>query len=105
MDATATVPVPGAPAETTPQPGGLLALATMPPETPLDVPTLAGYLGVHPKSIGRQLRRGELPEPFRLGGRHYWMAGALLAHFGRLQAAALSPKLKRSCVSAMREVI
>ena len=37
-------------------------------------------------SILRAVRRGELPEPFRLLGAYSWSVGALLAHFEKKQA-------------------
>jgi hypothetical protein len=65
-------------------------LATMPPDSHLDVDALARILGRHKKTVQRSVRRGELPRPFKLLGRSTWTARTIVAHLAELQARALA---------------
>ena len=70
-------------------PEGVIAeLGRLPAGTIVYEEALARLFGRHPTSIGRAVRRGELPEPFKLFGRKAWLAGDILAHLGRRAESA-----------------
>jgi hypothetical protein len=68
--------------------GVIAALAELPPEALIDEAGLARIFGRCAKSVGRAVRRGELPRPVRLFGRPTWTARVVLDHLNaRLEAA------------------
>jgi len=82
---------------------GIMGLAALPPETPLDRADLARMLGKCETSIMRAVKRGELPRPVRLMGRPTWTARAILNHLtARLDAAAREREKLAAKVHALR---
>ena len=71
-------------------------LAELPPGTALDAKALAGILGTCKKTVLRMAARGEMPAPFRMNGRFFWLAGAVLGHFEERQQKALDTAKRRA---------
>ena len=71
------------------QPGVCSSLAALLPTAHIDAAALATMLNRSKKSVQRAVRRGELPRPFKLLGKHMWMAGAIVEHLHTLQTNAL----------------
>ncbi len=69
--------------------GVCTAIASLSPDSHLEVCALASILGRCKKSIQRAVRRGELPQPFTFMGRHVWLAGTIVDHLQKLQDSAL----------------
>ena len=65
------------------------ALAELPPDAHLDAEALANILGRCKKSIQRAVRRGELPPPIKLMGKHVWLVRTILEHMKTRQEAAV----------------
>ena len=65
-----------------------IQLAQLSPNTILTRKALAHMFGVGEKTIWRRAKKGELPEPWRMGGKPCWFAGAILEHFRARQEAA-----------------
>lgn len=64
-------------------------LASLPAGSHINARGLAEALGICKKSVERAVRRGELPAPFRMGGRNVWMVSTILEHFEARQRQAL----------------
>jgi hypothetical protein len=86
------------PADASPVPsyGACTEIASMPPNSHLDVVALASILGRCKKSIQRAVRRGELPAPFTFMGRHVWLAGKIVDHLQKRQDDALRQAERRA---------
>jgi predicted DNA-binding transcriptional regulator AlpA len=75
--------------------GVITELAELPRSATLNAEALARILGRHKKTVSRSVRRGDLPQPFSMGGRHTWTVGAILDHFEAKQAEAIAHHEKR----------
>lgn len=56
----------------------------------VDAVSLGASLGRCKVSIQRAARRGELPPPIKLMGRHVWKVGAIREHLANLQSNAIA---------------
>ena len=61
----------------------LVELSEMPPSALIAIDDLAKQLNRDHESIRKAIKRGELPQPFRLCSKRYWLAGQLLDFFHR----------------------
>jgi len=67
---------------------GIMGLAALPMDAPIDRRDLARMLGKCETSIDRAVRRGELCRPVRIMGRPTWTRRAIMAHLeARLEQA------------------
>ena len=60
---------------------GIIHLGDLHPATLVSVRALGGIFGRCPTTINRAVDRGELPQPIKLFGGHYWTVGSLTRHF------------------------
>ena len=75
--------------------GVVTGLADLPREAHLGAAALGRILGRHKKSVERMWHRGDLPPPFKMGGRHVWLVGAIVEHLAARQAAAVGAAKRR----------
>ena len=59
-------------------------LTTLPPERVLTTEDLEWLCGVNDNGISRAVKRGDLPVPATIFGRHVWTVRAIYAHIDRL---------------------
>ena len=59
-------------------------LTTLPPERILTTEDLEWLCGVNDNGISRAVKRGDLPVPATIFGRHVWTVRAIYAHIDRL---------------------
>lgn len=69
-------------------PGIVAILGELGPGALVTEKGLAGLLGCHPVSVGRAVKRGELPVPVKMFGKRTWTVGAIVRHIEERLAKA-----------------